>query len=140
MKFNSLEEINSFINKFMDCSLPKIEWTHKAHFVVGLYYLFHYKEGALDKIRVDIKKYNLSKGVENNESGGYHESVTRFYLWAINKFILKDLKEIDLSTYNNMLCHEVSVKEFPYKYYSKDLLLSSKARLNWVEPDLMILD
>jgi len=139
----SIERISSFINSFEDCSLPKPMWTHKAHFIVGLWYSIHYEqEEALNKIRENIKKYNVSKRVMNTESTGYHETVTVFYLWAINKFLLENAYEnkLDIRLFQDLLESYVTDKEYPFKYYSKELLSSKKAKEGLVNPDLKELD
>lgn len=133
--------IEQFVSDFEDCSLPKYQWTHEAHFYVGTLYLLKYgKEKALEKIRENIKNYNVSKGVQNTETDGYHETITRFYLWAIEKFILNGVKEFTLEVLDKLAKSEIVKKDFPYKYYSKELLFSKEARFGWVEPDIKPLE
>jgi hypothetical protein len=35
-------EIETFIQEFESCTLPKSRWTHHAHLVVALWYLTHH--------------------------------------------------------------------------------------------------
>lgn len=136
--FNDIQEVESFVKAFQDHSLPKSSWVHKAHFVVGLWYLLHNDfDTALNKIREDIKSYNLSKGVINDDQTGYHETLTVFYLREIQQFIdtLTD-KSLRVELFNNIVNNIITDKSYPLKYYSSELVYSSKARLNWVEPNL----
>ena len=66
----------------------KAEWTHHAHLRVGLWHLLHYPPGeALDRLRDGIRLYNLATGGANTDTSGYHESITRFYVWVIARFL-----------------------------------------------------
>ena len=57
----------------IDRTLPKPEWTHRAHFAAALWLLSHpdvlAKAGGMAPI---IRQYNEATGVRNNDSGGYH--------------------------------------------------------------------
>jgi len=69
------------------CTLPKAEWTHEAHLRVGLWHVLSFPEAtALDLLRERIRAYNLAIGGINNDSGGYHETLTAFYVRLIRAF------------------------------------------------------
>ncbi|MDJ0616418.1 MAG: hypothetical protein QNJ63_06650 [Calothrix sp. MO_192.B10] len=126
------------VEAFISCTLPKSEWTHHTHLRVGLWHLLHYpQDESIQKLRQSIKKYNIACGIENTESQGYHETITLFYIWLINKFI----QQADFSQPIDFLADELinryGDKSLPFRYYSRDRLMSKAARLDWVEPDLM---
>ena len=76
------------VKAFHSFTLPKEEWNHHAHLKVGLWHLLHYSPcESLKRLRQSIKQYNIASGVENTESQGYHETITQFYVWLINRFI-----------------------------------------------------
>jgi hypothetical protein len=129
------------VKVFTSCTLPKHEWTHHAHFKVGLWYLLHYSPSdSIEKLRQDIKQYNVACGVENTDSQGYHETISQFYIWLIDKFV----RQVDRSQSIDLLADELidlyGDKLMPFRYYSYDRLMSKTARVEWVEPDLIPLD
>ena len=122
---------------FCECTLPGDQWTHFAHLRVGLWHLLRYPPSeAIDLLRERISRYNESLGGENTDTAGYHETITAFYVWAIDRF----LKTADRSLSVDELAEQLIVspcgdKELPLRYWSKDCLMSTPARLAWVEPD-----
>jgi hypothetical protein len=129
------------VAEFYSCTLPKYLWTHNSHLKVGLWHLLRYSpDESLVRLRQSIKQYNVACGIENTESQGYHETITRFYVWVVNRFVTRaDCTEaIDLLANKLIYCY--GDKSLPLSYYSRDRLMSKKARLQWVEPDLKPLD
>ena len=119
-------------------TLPGVDWTHQAHLTVGLWHVIEFGEGrALDLLREGISRYNESVGVANSDTRGYHETLTRFYVWAAAVFA----KEADrsrgfLALVNGFLASPIASKLAPFGFYSRDRLLSVAARHGWVAPDL----
>jgi hypothetical protein len=127
--------------QFRDCSLPKAMWTHHAHLRVGLWHLRHFPaDVALVRLREGIVRYNVACGVANTENSGYHETVTRFYVWLIGAFLCKADRALSLDELAEKLIAEHGHKDVPLQYYSRQRLMSSAARLDWVEPDLAPLE
>lgn len=126
--------------RFCALTLTKPEWTHYAHLRVGLWHLLNYPAAdALIRMRSGIRALNEIHGVANTDTGGYHESITRFYLWQIGTFLdANDRKrpEDDLAV---ELILEYGDKDLPLRYWSNARLMSREARLGWVEPDLAAL-
>ncbi len=138
MKFNSDEEVETLFRAFETQTLPKKEWTHQAHLVVGLCFLRKFpQEEATAKIRAGIWRLNETNGTENTDFSGYHETITLFYIWTIGKFLSETNGENAAHVLaNNLLLSHYADKLFPLKFYSRELLMSKEARKNWVEPDL----
>lgn len=126
------------VAEFESCTLSKEEWTHEAHLIVGLHHLDKYSDKAVDQLREQICKYNIASGGTNTDSSGYHETMTRFWNWAIYKYCQVNGKVIfDQTTLDDMLwTEELSDRNLWTAYYSKELMLSVRARLEWVLPDL----
>ena len=77
--FRTADEIKALVRAFEDTSLPRAEWTHRAHLTVALWYLTrHSGREATARIRTGIKRYNAAKGVLTTPTGGYHETLTLF--------------------------------------------------------------
>lgn len=139
--YNSYQEIESLISEFEACTLPYHEWNHRAHLTVGLWYLTRYKEAeATNYIRTNIQKYNHACGMSQTKSTGYHETITLFYVWVVNKYLKNPGGRNSIVELVNGLLENYGERSLPLKYYSKDRLMSWDARISWVEPDLKPLD
>ncbi|MEM8778019.1 MAG: hypothetical protein AAGF26_03930 [Cyanobacteria bacterium P01_G01_bin.49] len=125
------------VKDFLECHLSKEKWTHQAHLRVGLWHLLQYQPWeSLEKLRHRIKKYNVACGVENTETQGYHETITRFYLWLIHQFLQQVGRSQPIDTLADELIRRYGARSLLWDYYSKEQLMSKTARLGWVEPDL----
>ena len=130
-------DIINLVDEFRARTLPAERWTHQAHLITGLWFNYTYSElEALCYLRSGIISYNISTGGENTPEKGYHETLTIFWNKILAEFISinRGLKLAELC--NMFLNCKWSSKELPFKYYSRDLLFSLKARATWVEPDL----
>jgi hypothetical protein len=71
-------EIERIALGLIDCTLPKPEWTHRAHFAAALWLLAHTdvlaNAGGMAPL---IRAYNEATGGENTDSAGYHETITQ---------------------------------------------------------------
>jgi hypothetical protein len=122
---------------FRALTLPKPEWTHYAHLRVGLWHLLHHSpEEAMGLLRSGIRALNESHGVANTESGGYHETITRFYVWQIATFLAASDRTRTPDELAVELILRYGDKDLPFRYWTKERLMSTEARLGWVEPDL----
>lgn len=135
--FSSDDRIQAFIEAFESGLLPKACWTHQAHLVAGLWYLTrHGPDNALEVVRQRIRRYNESVGTPNTNTGGYHETLTRFFLAGIARHLASHPPESLPDTVASLLQSPLADKDWPLRFYSRELLLSPAARRNWVEPDL----
>jgi hypothetical protein len=120
------------------CTLPRAEWTHAAHFAAALW-LMRYRPD-LDAPRAMpglIRAYNESVGRVNDDSGGYHETITQASLRAA-RGVLKAYPA-DMPVYrivNALMSSTLANPNWLLEYWSRDLLMSAAARRRWQEPDL----
>jgi hypothetical protein len=142
MVFYPIEDAFALIEKFNNQTLLKEDWTHEAHLMVGFFHAVHFKENALSLLREKITKLNEAHGVINSISSGYHETITYFWLWAVTKYCSVDgVLEFNQETLDDMLwTEELANRNLWLEYYSKDLMLSTKARTELVMPDLKAFD
>jgi hypothetical protein len=139
--YDSLEDVTGLIEGFVNCTLPGAEWTHQAHLIVGLWHCSKYDAvTATELLRDRIKRYNLACGKQNTETSGYHETITRFFVWFIKKYLDGVEANRPLVELVNDFCARYGNSNLPLAYYSKERLMSVEARLGWVEPDLQALD
>ncbi|HEU4388361.1 MAG TPA: hypothetical protein VFV34_11230 [Blastocatellia bacterium] len=139
--FDTPEQIEMLVSRFETCTLPASEWTHYAHLTVGLWYLSRYeKSEATGLIRRGIQKYNHSRGVLQTVDGGYHETITLFYVWLIIRYLKNATRKDSIVEMTNELLRTCGDRRLPLDYYSRERLMSWEARTGWVEPDLKQLD
>ncbi|MBD1859091.1 MULTISPECIES: hypothetical protein [Leptolyngbya] len=134
--YTSEDEITELVRAFEDCRLAREHWTHTAHLTVALWYLIRSPRTAVEKIRFGIQRYNHTHGIESTPTGGYHETITLFWIHLIQT----DLNHVDIhdSLLNlaNQLIHHYADPAVLFEYYSRDCLFSPLARSTWVEPNL----
>lgn len=122
-----------FLKAFEDCTLRKTCWNHTSHLRMAYLQLEAHRtfEGALNKIRDSIKKYNAVVG-----SKGYHETVTVAFTKLIHYRRLLGERTSDwrlfLERNPDLLSTTLPVLG---KYYSRELLMSAEARERSLEPD-----
>jgi hypothetical protein len=120
------------------CTLPRQEWTHAAHFAAALW-LMRYRpdlDTAGDMPGL-IRTFNQSVGRVNDDSGGYHETITLASLRAA-RGVLKAYPA-DMPVYrivNALMSSNLANPNWLLEYWSRDLLMSVAARRQWQEPDL----
>lgn len=122
---------------FIDLTLPKAEWTHEAHFRVALWHLLRYSPAeTLERLRAGISRYNQAVGGINSDTMGYHETITRFYVWAVARFLDTADRSTPIDELEAALYSAVGDKSLPERYWSKPRLDSVAARRGWLGPDL----
>jgi hypothetical protein len=135
-----LKKASTLIEGFEDCTLPKEQWTHVAHFIMALWYCLKLPlPQAVPTIRNGIKRYNLSVGGQNTDVAGYHETITLFYIKTIAGYLVtKGITVLTDEEIAAFLKQPFLAKDYMLRWYSKELLMSSEARCGWVEPDATI--
>lgn len=138
--YRSPSEIDSLIHAFQECSLPRSQWTHEAHLTVALWYLFYDSEPeAIKAIRNGIKRYNSAHGIESTKDSGYHETLTLFWMQKIRWYLTQEKRNRSMVILANGLIAKYADRTLPFRYYTRDRLMSSEARIGWVEPDKRLL-
>jgi hypothetical protein len=139
--YRTTGEILALVRRFEDCTLPREEWTHAAHLTVALWHLLQFDwPEAVARVRARIKRYNAAHGIRTTPMGGYHETLTLFWLRAVRTFLEAERNEARALVH---LANELTAthdKGLPLSHYTRERLFSPEARANWVEPDLMPLD
>jgi hypothetical protein len=133
--YASTDEMRDLVQGFEATSLPYARWTHGAHLTVALWYLLWYgPDGALDAMRRGLVRYNAAHANEPMRVG-YHETITRFWLGVVRRYLCSARLEGSLADLANGLIAAHTDRELPFKYYARERLLSDEARHAWVEPD-----
>ena len=136
--FDNNQQAQALVRGFLDLSLEEKKFTHEAHLAVAIWYVSWYPlEKATDLIRDNIRQFNVAKGGENTDSGGYHETITVFYMKMIHLFLANQPKDQDLRDLANTLINsEMGHRDYLLQFYSKEYLFSVQARKEFVEGDL----
>ena len=137
------EDVVRLVARFEDGTVPKAEWTHQAHLAVALWYASRLPfEEALAVVRAGIQRVNAAHGGVTTPTGGYHETITRFYMMVICGYVAEEgiggrETGADWALRVNRLLARYGARDLPLRHYTKDLLMSPEARFGWVEPDLL---
>ena len=86
--FHSDAEIEHIGEGLLARTLPRDEWTHEAHLAATTYLLTRRPDVDLDKqLPGIIRRYNESVGGVNDDTQGYHETITRVFLHGVRLFL-----------------------------------------------------
>ncbi len=103
------------------------QWTHEAH--IRMAYLFFVRFGTEEapaKISKGIQDFNGLRGFPE----GYHETITV----AFCRLVASRLPSPDWPTFR-LENPDLLASDVMEKYYSRDLLFSSRAKTEFVAPD-----
>lgn len=129
--------IQELLHQFEAGTLPKAAWTHEAHLVMAIAYnLLYGREVALAHARENITRFNESVGGANTDHGGYHETITRCWIWVADKFLQQQEDKSLAAACNAFIRSHYSDRKWLLHYYSSSVLFSVEARRSWVEPDI----
>ena len=122
-------------------SLPREEWTHEAHLAATTYLLLRHREIDLDEeLPGLIRRYNESVGGVNDDTRGYHHTITRVFLHGVRLFLNEaDSAEPLHELVNELLLSPMGRRDWPLRFYSRGRLLSVPARRAFVQPDIAAL-
>lgn len=139
--FSSAAGVTYVGEGLLQCTLPRVEWTHEAHLAATTYLLLKHPEIDLEKeLPGLIRRYNESVGGVNSDSEGYHETITRVFLHGIRLFLSEaDLDDPLHEVVNQLLLSPMGRRDWPFRFYSRDHLLSTAARRAFVSPDVAAL-
>jgi hypothetical protein len=136
--FERDSEIRALGEGLLACALPREAWTHEAHLGVCLWLLTERADIDVDaEIGGLIRRFNESVGGVNDDTQGYHDSITRTYVAGVRRF-LAETEETGLAArVNALLLSDMGRRDWPLRFYSRDLLFSVPARRGFIEPDLV---
>ena len=122
-------------------TLPRADWTHEAHLAATTYLLTRRPDVNLDRdLRAIISGYNESVGGLNDDTQGYHETITRVFLHGVRLFLAEADRDEPLhELVNELLLSPMGRREWPLRFYSAERLFSVEARRKFVTPDLAAL-
>jgi hypothetical protein len=139
--FTSDAEIEHIGEGLLERTLPRDEWTHEAHLAATTYLLTRRPDVDVDsELPGIIRGYNESVGGVNDDTQGYHETITRLFLHGVRLFLSEaDLREPVHELVNELLLSPMGRRDWPLRFYSPGHLFSVEARRHFVPPDLAAL-
>jgi len=110
-------------------TLPQPEWTHAGH-VAAAHALVRRlgPAGALTAFRASVPRLNDFHGVENSDTGGYHDTLTVFYVAAVADCVAHGLDPAETAA--------ALPTSAPLAYWTRETLFSLPARRGFVGPDV----
>ena len=120
------------------CRLERAEWTHEAHLAACLYIVAERQDIVAEReLPRFIRRFNESVGGVNSDTEGYHETITQCFLRGVHSYLARIDPALPLvEKVNGLLDAPEGKRDWPLRFYSRGLLFSVPARLQWVPPDL----
>jgi hypothetical protein len=139
--FTSDAEIEHLGEGLLARTLAREEWTHEAHLAATTYLLTRRPDIDVDKALPGIiRAFNESVGGVNDDTQGYHETITRVFLHGVRLFLAEaDPHEPLHELVNELLMSPMGRRDWPLRFYSAERLFSVEARRHFVPPDLAAL-
>ena len=135
------EDIRAIGEGLLARTLPREAWTHEAHLGACLWLVSERPDIDVDaEIATIISRYNESVGGVNDDTQGYHETITRAFLHGARLFLTEADPGEGLADLVNEFIHSpMGRRDWPLRFYSRELLFSVEARRHFVAPDVAAL-
>ncbi len=127
---------DEFLLSFEAQSLPREQWTHRAHVKVAYLYLTRLSfDDALMRVRSGVQAFNSAKGIVDSPTGGYHETMTCAWLHLVHTTLCQSGKATSAEAFLDE--HpQLTQKRILLLFYSRDRIMSVDAKRTFIEPDL----
>ncbi|MEN2784866.1 hypothetical protein ACFOKI_15485 [Sphingomonas qilianensis] len=122
-------------------TLPRADWTHEAHLAATIWLLRERPDIDVDaEIAAIISGYNASVGGVNDDSQGYHDTITRCFLAGARLHLVgRPAGESLVAAVNALLASPMGRRDWPLRFYSPARLCSVAARRGAIAPDVAAL-
>jgi hypothetical protein len=119
-------------------TLPRPEWTHEAHLAACLWLVRERPDIKLEaELPEIIRSYNESVGGVNDDTQGYHETLTQLYIATVRVHHGETAMLPLCEAVNALLLGQRGQRDWPLHFYTRGLLFSVVARRKFVAPDLL---
>lgn len=120
------------------CTLSKADWTHEAHLAACTWIVRERTDIAPERdMPTIISRYNESVGGVNNDTEGYHETITQVFIAGVRDHLEEVGRELSLfEAVNALLLSARGRRDWPLRRYSRERLFSVEARRGFIAPDL----
>ena len=122
-------EVEEVVRRFESCEFAIDAFDHAAHLTVAVAYIARYgQEAAMSHMRESLLRFSRRHG-----KMGYHETITRFWLGVV---AAEPAGSELLYQRANHIVSKYADKDFVFRFYTRDRLMSDLAKKEWVEADL----
>ncbi len=126
--------LEDFLTAFENGTWPAAQFHHSHHLAVAACYLLDSTD-PMERLRKNIRFYNVSQGGENTENRGYHETITRFWVEVVKRYMASLPEGLPRLETARLVVAEFSPRrELFCDYYDFDVIKSREARAVWVPP------
>ncbi len=135
--FNDDASIIAIGEGLLALSLPKAEWTHEAHLAACTWIARCRPDiNPVTDMAGIISAYNVAVGGVNDDSQGYHETITQVYIAGVKAHLAETEPSAALyEVVNALLLSARGRRDLPLKFYARERLFSVEARRAFVVPD-----
>jgi hypothetical protein len=118
-------------------TLAREDWTHEAHLAACTWIVRDRTDIVPEQeMRSIISAYNEAVGGVNDDSQGYHETITQVYIAGARAHLIEVGTDMPLhEAVNLLLLSKRGRRDLPLRFYSEELLFSVPARRVFIEPD-----
>ena len=122
-------------------TLSRTDWTHEAHLAATAYLILKRPEIDLDaELPGIIRRFNESVGGVNSDTEGYHDTITHVFLRGVRLFLAEADRDRPLhEIVNELLLSPMGRRDWPFRFYTPELLFSVEARKQLIAPDIAAL-
>lgn len=125
-------DLQPIVEGFERCDFKLEEFTHARHLTVAACYLATVPfDEALARMRIGLQRF-----IAHHEKQGYHETITRFWMELISRFLAGVPEDAPIAESVNEVIARYGTKDLLFEYYTRERVMSEIARREWVEPDL----
>lgn len=126
----------TLLTQFENATWPREQWHHREHVKVAYLYLRQYTFAeALPRLRARLQAYNAAHAVPDALDRGYHETITRAWLWLVHVTLSEYGPADNADAFCDAHPHLLSANVLRL-FYSRERIASAEARRQFVEPDL----
>lgn len=123
-----------FLTQFESCELPAELFNHEAHIRLAWLLIRQFGvEKAIDKVSQQIEAYVEHLGATDK----FHKTLTVSAVLIVNHF----MDSSNASSFEDFISENPRLfdefKQLVISHYSEDVFSSEKARLEFIEPDLL---
>lgn len=131
--YRSEAEIKEVVRRFETCEFKNEEFVHARHLTVAAWYVLEFdRSAATQKMRDGLLRFTAHHG-----KTGYHETITLFWLRAVELHVRETRDARDSVGIVNEIVAALGDKNLISRHYSRERITSPEAKSNWAEPDLV---
>jgi hypothetical protein len=126
---------------FLARTFPPQRYHHREHLIMAAYVLVRYpKRDWRAELPDLIRAYNVAAGGVNDDTRGYHHTMTMAFLTIIRGVLEVVGCDDVVDACHAVLTSPAAEQDMLLRFWSRDVLFSRAARLSWVNPDIGSID